>query len=96
MSLSPQKTAIEQRAVADRQLVEACLARGDGDRGWEALVAQFSGLVAHVVSKTASCRQVPLSAADREDLVADVFLRCFAMRQPCCEDLRAAPAWPPT
>ena len=73
MSLSPQKTAIEQRAAADRQLVEACLARGDGDRGWEALVAQFSGLVAHVVAKTAGCRQVPLSAADREDLVADVF-----------------------
>ena len=73
MSLPPQKTAVEQRAVADRQLVEACLASGDRDRGWEALVAQFSGLVAHVVAKTAGGRRVTLSAADREDLVADVF-----------------------
>ena len=70
MTLPPQKTAVEQRAVADRQLVEACLASGDRDRGWEALVAQFSGLVAHVVAKTAGGRRVTLSAADREDLVA--------------------------
>jgi len=73
VSLPHQKTAVEQRAAADRQLVEACLARSDGDRGWEQLLAQFSGLVAHVVSRAAEARRLPLASADRDDLVADVF-----------------------
>lgn len=73
VSLPHQKTAVEQRATADRQLVEACLARNDGDRGWEQLLAQFSGLVAHVVSRAAEARRLPLASADRDDLVADVF-----------------------
>lgn len=72
-SATAPQTAVEQRAAADRQLVEACLARDDGDHGWEALVTQFSGLVAHVVSRTAEHRQRPLSATDRDDLVAEVF-----------------------
>lgn len=69
---SPSKPSLEQRAAADRQLIEACVSGEPGNRGWEAFVSQFSGLVTHVVSKTAG-RRGGLSDADRDDLVADVF-----------------------
>lgn len=69
---SPSKPSLEQRASADRQLIEACVSGEPGNRGWEAFVSQFSGLVTHVVSKTAG-RRGGLSDADRDDLVADVF-----------------------
>ena len=70
---SPSKPSLEQRATADRQLIEACLSGEPGNRGWEAFVSQFSGLVSHVVSKTAGRRHAALPDADRDDLVADVF-----------------------
>lgn len=35
---------------------------------------RFRGLVTHVVIRTAERRQIPLSSADRDDLVADVFV----------------------
>lgn len=69
---SPSKLSLEQRASADRQLIEACLSGEPGNRGWEAFVSQFAGLVTHVVSKTAG-RRGGLPDADRDDLVADVF-----------------------
>ncbi|MCA9238161.1 MAG: sigma-70 family RNA polymerase sigma factor, partial [Planctomycetales bacterium] len=53
-------------------MLERCLARKD--RAWEDFVDRFSGLVVHVVNHTARSRSVVLTAADREDLVSEVFL----------------------
>jgi RNA polymerase sigma-70 factor (ECF subfamily) len=56
----------------DRKLLEQCLARRP--RSWEDFADRFLGLVVHVVNHTAQSRSVRLTAEDREDLVADVFL----------------------
>lgn len=41
---------------------------------WTAFVDRWIGLISHVVGFSADCRGVRLSAADREDLVAEVFV----------------------
>lgn len=56
----------------DRSLLDRCLARKP--RAWEDFVDRFTGLIIHVVNHTARCRSIMLSAADREDLTADVLL----------------------
>lgn len=56
----------------DRNLLERCLQRKP--RAWEDFVDRFMGLVVHVVNHTARARSVRLSAADRDDLCAEVFL----------------------
>jgi RNA polymerase sigma-70 factor (ECF subfamily) len=56
----------------DRNLLDRCLNRKP--RGWEDFVDRFMGLVVHVINHTAQCRSTNISAADREDLAADVFL----------------------
>jgi RNA polymerase sigma-70 factor (ECF subfamily) len=56
----------------DRNLLDRCLS--GKSRAWEDFVDRFMGLVIHVVNHTAQCRSIRLSAADREDLAADVFL----------------------
>ncbi len=56
----------------DRSLLDRCLNRKP--RAWEDFVDRFMGLVVHVINHTAQCRSTNLSAADREDLAADVFL----------------------
>ena len=56
----------------DRNLLERCLARKP--RAWEDFVDRFMGLVVHVVNHTARARSVRLTAADRDDLCAEVFL----------------------
>jgi RNA polymerase sigma-70 factor (ECF subfamily) len=56
----------------DRTLLDRCLARKP--RAWEDFVDRFTGLIIHVVNHTARCRSIMLSAADREDLTADVLL----------------------
>lgn len=56
----------------DRELLGRCLA-GE-DTAWRTFADRFLGLVTHVVNHAADCRSVPLSAADREDCVAEVFL----------------------
>jgi RNA polymerase sigma-70 factor (ECF subfamily) len=60
---------------ADRPLLEACLAGRPG--AWEAFVTRFSGLFAHVAARTAGRRQLRLSAADAEDVVAEILLECL-------------------
>ena len=60
----------------DRTLLERCL--GHKPRAWEDFVDRFMGLVFHVVNHTAQCRSIMLSAADREDLAADVLLEIVA------------------
>src|SRR4051812_26887822 len=56
----------------DRSLLDRCLNRKG--RAWEDFVDRFMGLVVHVINHTAQCRSINLSAADREDLAAEVFL----------------------
>jgi RNA polymerase sigma-70 factor (ECF subfamily) len=56
----------------DRSLLDRCLNRKP--RAWEDFVDRFMGLVVHVINHTAQCRSINLSAADREDLSAEVFL----------------------
>jgi RNA polymerase sigma-70 factor (ECF subfamily) len=56
----------------DRELLEYCL---NGEPlGWQKFVDRFMGLVVHVINHTAQCRSINISAADREDLAAEVFL----------------------
>ena len=55
---------------ADLQLVKACLAKAPGS--WDLLLQRFGRLIAQVVSRTASRRQVALSGEDIDDLVAEV------------------------
>lgn len=57
----------------DRALLERCLQRKP--RAWEDFVDRFMGLVVHVVNHTAKAKSIRLSAADRDDLCAEVFLR---------------------
>ncbi|MCC7474898.1 MAG: sigma-70 family RNA polymerase sigma factor [Pirellulales bacterium] len=56
----------------DRNLLERCLTRKP--RAWEDFVDRFMGLVVHVINHTGQCRSINLTAADREDLAAEVFL----------------------
>lgn len=56
----------------DRSLLERCLQHKP--RAWEDFVDRFMGLIVHVVNHTARARSVRLTAADRDDLCAEVFL----------------------
>jgi RNA polymerase sigma-70 factor, ECF subfamily len=56
----------------DRNLLERCLERKV--RAWEDFVDRFLGLIVHVVDHTSTSRNIPLSADDRDDLSAEVFL----------------------
>ena len=56
----------------DRNLLERCLERKP--RAWEDFVDRFLGLVIHIANHTASARSVRLTAEDRDDLCAEVFL----------------------
>ena len=56
----------------DRNLLDRCLQRKP--RAWEDFVDRFMGLVVHVVNHTARARSVRVSASDRDDLCAEVFL----------------------
>jgi RNA polymerase sigma-70 factor (ECF subfamily) len=56
----------------DRNLLQRCLARRQG--AWEEFVNRFLGLVIHVVNHTVDSRSQDLSSAEREDLIAEVFL----------------------
>jgi len=59
-------------SATDRDLLDRLLS---GERhAWQAFVDRWIGLISHVVRFAADCRGVHLSAADREDLIADVFL----------------------
>lgn len=57
----------------DRNLLQRCLQRKP--RAWEDFVDRFMGLVVHVVNHTAQAKSVRLSAEDRDDLCAEVFMR---------------------
>jgi RNA polymerase sigma-70 factor, ECF subfamily len=56
----------------DRSLLDRCLTGKPG--AWREFVDRFMGLVVHVVNHSAQCRSLILSARDREDFAAEVFL----------------------
>jgi RNA polymerase sigma-70 factor (ECF subfamily) len=56
----------------DRNLLDRCL--HGKPRAWEDFVDRFMGLVVHVVNHSSSARSIRLTAEDREDLCAQVFL----------------------
>lgn len=69
---SHQGTSFVALSEIDRSLLDRCLTRKP--RAWEDFVDRFMGLVVHVVNHTAQARSMKLSAADRDDLIAEVFL----------------------
>lgn len=56
----------------DRKLLERCLAREAF--AWESFVDRFMPVIVHVINQSAGSRNIELDNADREDMVADVFL----------------------
>jgi RNA polymerase sigma-70 factor (ECF subfamily) len=60
----------------DRTLLERCLAQEP--KSWYAFVDRFMGLVVHVVNHVARSRSVRISAEDRDDYTAEVFLAIVA------------------
>lgn len=56
----------------DRNLIQRCLARKP--KAWQNFVDRYMGLVVHVINHTAQCRSYRLTAEDRDDLAAEVFL----------------------
>ena len=59
-------------SAQDRDLLRLCLAGAPG--AWEAFLERFSGLLAFVAERSAAQRGASLTAADRDDLVADVMV----------------------
>ncbi len=72
---SPRTATATPLAAEDARLVQNCLAHAPG--AWDAFVDRFAGLFVWLVERTAAQRHVPLSAADRDDLVADILLECL-------------------
>lgn len=56
----------------DAALVEDCL-RGT-PRAWDRFVDRFAGLFHHVVDRTCGQRRLALSAADRDDVIAEILV----------------------
>lgn len=59
-------------AREDAILVQACLSATPG--AWDAFVDRFAGLFHHVVERSCSQRRLSLSAADRDDVVAEILV----------------------
>lgn len=90
-SLNPLPPAVDAAAILapqDRVLLEACLASTPG--AWDEFMGRFAGLIFHVVDCTSRQRQISLSPADRDNIVAETIvellrndaqsLRSFAFR----------------
>ena len=56
----------------DAALVRDCLRGAPG--AWDRFVERFAGLFHHVVDRTCSQRRLALSAADRDDVVAEILV----------------------
>ena len=55
----------------DRELLRRCLE--NEATAWQTFVDRFLGLVTYVVQHTATSAGIPLSTADQEDVIAEVF-----------------------
>jgi RNA polymerase sigma-70 factor, ECF subfamily len=76
VSSPPQSAdAVPALSAADRNLIEGCLLGTPG--AWDAFIDRFAGLFAFVVGRTARQRGIPMAAADRDDLVAEILLECL-------------------
>lgn len=62
MSLSP----------PDRRLIDQCLEQSP--QAWESFVDRFLGMVVHITNHASESRRIHLTAEQRDDLVAEVFL----------------------
>lgn len=71
---APEADAAGLVTAGDRRLVADCLA--EAPDAWERFVGHFAGLFRHVADRTAAWRGRTLTAADRDDIVADVLLAC--------------------
>jgi RNA polymerase sigma-70 factor (ECF subfamily) len=56
----------------DRQLIDRCLRKEPG--AWNDFVDRYMGLIYHVIHHVAHARSLVLSAADIEDIAAEIFL----------------------
>ena len=56
----------------DRQLIDRCLKKEPG--AWNDFVDRYMGLIYHVIDHVANARSMTLSAADVEDIAAEIFL----------------------
>jgi RNA polymerase sigma-70 factor, ECF subfamily len=56
----------------DAALVQDCLRGSPG--AWDRFVDRFAGLFHHVVDRTCSQRRLALSAADRDDVIAEILV----------------------
>jgi RNA polymerase sigma-70 factor (ECF subfamily) len=56
----------------DRQLIDRCLGKEPG--AWNDFVERYMGLIYHVIHHVSHARSTVLSAADIEDIAAEVFL----------------------
>lgn len=68
----PPEQAAELFPARDRQLVMECLAGHPA--AWDVFLDRFGGLFSFVVDRTAAQRRMSVSAADRDDLLADIVL----------------------
>ena len=57
-------------AEVDAAILQACLAGQPG--AWDGFVDRFAGLLGHVVTRCGVQRQMALSEADRDDVVAEI------------------------
>lgn len=75
MSVPPQPADdVSALPAGDRILLEACVAGRPG--AWDAFVERFAGLFAFVADRTARQRGLSVTAADRDDVVAEILLAC--------------------
>lgn len=56
----------------DRQLIDRCLEKDPG--AWNDFVDRYMGLIYHVIHHVSHARSIVLSAADIEDIAAEIFL----------------------
>lgn len=56
----------------DREMLRQCLANAAGS--WDGFVERYGGLIAFVVDRTTGQRGADAAGADRDDLVAEVFV----------------------
>jgi RNA polymerase sigma-70 factor (ECF subfamily) len=56
----------------DRQLIDRCLRKEPG--AWNDFVDRYMGLIYHVIHHVSHARSLVLSAADIEDIAAEIFL----------------------
>lgn len=72
---SPAVAAASALSADDRRLLDGCLEGNPS--AWETFLGRFTGLLAHVVGRTAAQRGIRLSAGDRDDIVADILGACL-------------------